>query len=98
MTKIDFENRLNALYDQHPIIKISKVKTFNELTYVLRMDQSSVDYNIATVDPDGSYGFIVSVKECFIPTRDLAKHVKKIEFDEYDREMDTICLTVHLVD
>lgn len=98
MTKIDFENRLNALYDEHPIIKISTVKTFNELTYVLRMDQSSVDYNIATVDTDGSYGFIVSVKECFIPTRDLAKHVKSIEFEGYDKEMDTICLTVYLVD
>ena len=98
MTKIDFKNRLDTLYDEHPMIKASKVKTFNELTYVLRMDQSSVDYNIATVDPDGSYGFIVSVRECFIPTRDLAKHVKKIEFDGYDKEMDTIGLTVHLVD
>ena len=98
MTKIDFENRLNALYDEHPIIKISKVKTFNELSYVLRMDKSSVDYNIATVDPDGSYSFIVSIRECFIPTRDLAKHVKAIEFEGYDAEMDMINLTVHLVD
>ena len=97
MTKIDFENRLNALYDEHPMIRASKVKTFNELSYVLRMDQSSVDYNIAT-NEDGEWGFIVSVKECFVPTRTLAKHVKKIEFETYDKEMDTICLTVHLVD
>ena len=98
MTKVDFENRLSALYDEHPIIKISKVKTFNELSYVLRMDKSGVDYNISTVEPDGSYGFIVSVKECFIPTRDLAKHVNKIEFDEFVENENLICLTVHLVD
>ena len=97
MTKIDFENRLSALFDEHPMIRASRVKTFNELSYVLRMDKSDVDYNIATCE-NGDWGFIVSVKECFIPTRTLAKHVKSIEFDEFVENENLICLTVHLVD
>lgn len=98
MTKIDFENRLNALYDEHPIIKISKVKTFNELSYVLRMDKSGVDYNVNIIDKDGTFGCIFSIKECFIPTRDLVQHVKTIEFDEFLEDENLICFTVHLVD
>ena len=97
MTKVDFENRLSALYDEHPMIRASKVKTFNELSYVLRMDKSDTDYNISTVE-NGDWAFIVSVKECFIPTRTLAKHVKKVEFDEFIEAENLICLTVHLVD
>jgi hypothetical protein len=46
---------------------------------------------------------ITSVKECFIPVKTLAKHVKKIEVEEIEDDgdefkYDGICLTVWLED
>lgn len=90
---MDFEKRLEALYNEHPMIKASKNKTFNEVSYVLRMDKE-FDYCISSKNEDGSWTCIPSVKECFIPTKTLAKKVKEIEFDEYMESEKMICLTI----
>lgn len=95
MTRAEFFNRLNALIAEHPMIAKSKRKTVNELLYVLRMDKEH-DYNISIKDPGAKnvWTCIPSVKECFVPVRDLKKHVKSVEFDEEDYGCEEICFTV----
>lgn len=97
MKKAEFFNHLNALINAHPIIAKSKRKTFNELCYVLRMDKEH-DYNISVQDPTekNKWTCIPSVKECFIPVRDLKKHIKSVDFDEDDYGCEEICMTVIL--
>ena len=97
MTKTKFFNHLNELIAAHPIVAKSQRKTFNELCYILRMDKD-YDYNISTHDETAKnpWSCIPSVKECFIPVRDLKKHVKSIDFDENDYGCEEICITVVL--
>jgi len=90
---MDFEKKLEALYNEHPMIKMSKKKTFNEVSYVLRMDKE-VDYCVSCMNKDGSWSCISSIRECFIPVKTLAKKVKEIKFDEYMESEKMICLTI----
>ena len=92
MTNAEFQVKLQALYNEHPMIARSEKKTVNELLYVLRMDKEN-DYNIS-VDEGGFWSCIPSVKECFVPVKTLAKHVKSVEFDEEDYGCEEICITV----
>lgn len=92
MTNKDFQTKLQAMYDKHPMIAKSEKKTVNELFYVLRMDEGN-DYNIC-INEGGFISCIPSVKECFIPVKTLAKRVKKVECDEEDYGCEEICLTV----
>lgn len=97
MTNAEFQKYLQDIYDSHDIIGKSKVKTLNELLYMLRMDDSVTDYNVnLIIDGETGIGCIPSVKECFVPVRDLAMHVKAVECDEYDYGFDGLCLTVYL--
>ena len=98
MTNAEFQKKLTEMYESHLVTKTSVKKTFNELVWVLRQDD--VDYNISIPPYTDNMGWtcIPSVKECFIPVRDLAKHIKKVELDEDDFECDEICLTVYLED
>lgn len=96
MTNVEFQSKLSAMYKEHPIIAINKNKTMNELVYVLRMDKEN-DYNISTIE-DGHWSCIPSVKECYIPVRTLAKHVKSVEYDEATMGCKEICLNVVLKD
>jgi len=96
MTNIEFQERLAELYKENPMIAASKCKTVNELFYVLRQDKEN-DYNISMVE-DGVWTCVPSVKECFIPVRTLAKHVKEIKCDEDDYGCEEICLTLVLKD
>lgn len=95
MTKAEFFKHVNALVEKHPIIAKSARKTVNELLYVLRMD-NEYDYNISIKDPAAKnvWTCIPSVKECFVPVRDLKKHVKSIEYDEEDYGCEEVCLTI----
>ena len=101
MTKEEFQKKLEAMYKEHSFIITKPKKTFNELVWVLRQD--NVDYNIS-IPPykeDMVWICIPSVKECFIPVKELAMHVKEVELDECeddDFEYDGICLTVWLED
>ena len=94
MTNKEFQIKLQEMYAEHPVLARSKQKTVNELIYMLRMDKEN-DYNVNLVE-DGAWSCIPSVKECFIPVKTLALHVKSIELDEtdYGFEVKEICLTV----
>lgn len=97
MNNEEFQARLAELYKENPMIARSKSKTVNELVYVLRQDKE-FDYNISMTE-DGAWTCIPSVKECFIPVRTLAKHVKDVYVDAEDGyECEEICLTVVLED
>ena len=95
MTKAEFFNHVNALIAEYPMIAKNARKTVNELFYVLRMDKE-YDYNISMKDPTAKnvWTCIPSVKECFIPVKDLKKHVKSIEYDDEDYGCEEICLTI----
>jgi hypothetical protein len=81
MTNLEFQEKLKAMYAKHPMIAISKVKTLNELMYVLRMEGDQ-DYSIS----DNEGGCIPSVRETFVPTRTLARKVVSIEWEESEDE------------
>lgn len=103
MTNAEFQVKLEEMYAKHSLIAGGPKKTFNTLTWLLRQD--NVDYNISIPPYKEGMGWlcIPSVKECFIPVKELAMHVKKVEVeeDEYeddDFKYDGICLTVYLED
>jgi hypothetical protein len=81
MTNVEFQAKLEAMYAKHPMIARSNPKSLNELMYVLRMEGDR-DYAIST--NDGSC--IPSVRETFVPTRELAKKVVSIEYEEFEDE------------
>ena len=96
MTKAEFQERLDAMYKENPMIARSKKKTVNEIIFLLRQDKEC-DYNISMKE-DGTWTCILSARETFIPVRTLAKHVKEIVFDKQDDEYEGICLTFVLYD
>lgn len=81
MTNTEFMTKLDAMYAKHPMIARSNPKSLNELIYVLRMEGDR-DYAISTNDG----GCIPSVRETFVPSRDLAKKVLNIEYEEFEDE------------
>jgi hypothetical protein len=82
MTNVEFQKKLDAMYAKHPMIARSNPKSLNELMYVLRMEGDR-DYSISTND-----GMCISsVKETFVPSRDLAKKVVFIEWEEFEDEL-----------
>lgn len=91
MTNAEFQEKLQQMYKDHPIIARSKKKTVNEIFYMLRIDKDN-DYNISMIE-DGVWTCVPSVKECFIPVKTLARHVKSIECDD-DCDCAEVCLTI----
>lgn len=81
MTNQEFQKKLNDMYAKHPMIMRSNPKSLNELMYVLRMEGDR-DYSISTNDG----GCIPSVRETFVSTRELAKKVTSIEWEEFEDE------------
>lgn len=81
MTNAEFMAKLDTMYAKHPMIAISNPKSLNELMYVLRMEGDR-DYSISTTDG----GCIPSVRETFVSSRDLAKKVVSIEWEEFEDE------------
>lgn len=81
MTNTEFMKKLDEMYAKHPMIARSNPKSLNELMYVLRMEGDR-DYSISTNDG----GCIPSVRETFVPSRDLAKKVMSIEWEEFEYE------------
>ena len=101
MTNAEFQVKLEAMYAAHPVVAGGPKKTFNTLVWLLRQDD--VDYNISIPPYKDDMGWlcIPSVRECFIPVKDLAMHVKGVELDEQmndEFECDEVCLTVYLED
>lgn len=81
MTNVEFQAKLEVMYEKHPMIARSNPKSLNELMYVLRMEGDR-DYSIS----DNEGGCIPSVRETFVPTRTLAKKVVSIEYEEFEEE------------
>lgn len=82
MTNVEFQTKLDAMFAKHPMIARSNPKSLNELMYVLRMEGDR-DYSISTND-----GMCISsVRETFVPSRDLAKKVVFIEWEEFEDEL-----------
>jgi hypothetical protein len=83
MTNVEFQEKLQQMFEKHSIISKSKIKSLNELVYVLRVE-GDVDYQVIT----NTGMCIPSVRETFIPIDWLAKKVAAIEYvscdDEYD--------------
>ena len=94
MTDVEFQEKLKRMYAENPLIARSKKKTVNEILYLLRMDKEN-DYNVSVAE-DGAWSCIPSVKECFVPVKTLARHVKSIECDDEDVNLccPEICLTI----
>ena len=82
MTNREFLQKLNELFDQYPIIKLSKQKSLNELIYVLRMSDTDYQISLTSKKNPSAFGLIPSVKETFVPSHDLAKKIISVTFDE----------------
>lgn len=80
MTNNEFNLWLNKEFAKYPMLAKSNPKSLNELVYVLRM--SEMDFCLNTIEENGVFGCIPSVKETFIPTRSLAQKIKHMEYDE----------------
>lgn len=87
---------LNTIFKKYPFIAANKRKTVNELCYVLRMSDNAIDYSVSIVDNSARATCIPSVRECFVPVRDLARHIKGIKYD--GEECGFVCLTVYVED
>lgn len=90
MTNAEFQEKLNKMYKDFPMIAISKQKTINELVFVLRHDNEVQDYclNIDSASEGYSFGFL---KEGFFPVRWLALKIKSLEYEwPEDSEMPTL--------
>jgi hypothetical protein len=81
MTNAEFQKKLDAMFAKHPMLANSNPKSLNELMYVLRMEGDR-DYSISP--NDGSC--IPSVRETFVPSRELAKKIASIEWEEFEDE------------
>ena len=81
MTNAEFQVKLNKMYEEFPVIAMSKQKTVNELIFVLRHDHDVADYclNINSESQGFTFGML---KESFTPVRILALKIKSIEYEE----------------
>lgn len=93
MTNAEFQVKLAAMYNEYPMIAISKKKTINELVFVLRHDNDIPDYclNINSKSQGFSFGLL---KESFFPVRSLALKIDSLEYEE-DADSEYPCLTVN---
>lgn len=86
MNNEQFMKWLAGEFGKYSVLNLSwkrGVVSLNELVYVLRM--SGKDFNINMTDPDEpGFGMIPSVQETFIPTRDLARKISSMEYEEFD--------------
>jgi hypothetical protein len=81
MTNAEFQEKLDKMYEEFPIIAMSKQKTINELVFILRQDNDVPDYCL-NINSD-SQGFIFGMlKESFFPVRHLALKIESLEYEE----------------
>lgn len=94
MTNVEFQEKLQQMYKENPMIARSKRKTVNEILYLLRMDKDN-DYCVSMVE-DGVWSCVPSVKETFVAVKSLARHVKSIVCDDEEDNpgCPEVCLTI----
>lgn len=93
MTNAEFQEKLNKLYAEFPLIGRSKQKTINELIFILRQDNEIEDYclNINSDSQGFSFGML---NEAFFPVRSLALKIESLEYEE-DEESPYPVLVAH---
>lgn len=84
MTNNEFQVKLDNMFKEHLPIA-GKVKTVNELIFVLRHDDEVEDYNVNINSASQGFSFGL-LKESFFPTRSLALKIKSIEYEEDEFE------------
>lgn len=80
MTNNEFQVKLDKMFKEHLPIA-GKVKTINELIFVMRHDNEVEDYNLNINSKSLGFSFGM-LKESFFPTRHLALKIKSIEYEE----------------
>lgn len=92
MTNTEFQKKLKKMYKEFPLIAMSKKKTINELVFILRHDNETVDYmlNINSKSQGFSFGLL---KETFFPVRTLALKINSLEYIE-DKDSEYPCLAI----
>lgn len=82
MNNKEFQKELEAMYNQHSLIRNRPQKTVNELVYVLRMSGENYQMTITEASIPNGCSCIHGVIDTFIPVKTLAKKVVSVEFDE----------------
>jgi hypothetical protein len=80
MSNNEFQVKLDYMFKNFLPIA-GKVKTINELVYVLRYDDEVEDYNVNINSASQGFSFGM-VKDCFYPTKLLALKIESIEYEE----------------
>ena len=83
MTNEEFKQWIDDELDKHPIMRHSPPFTINELVWVLRQDLFDYSLNWANKGKGTGWTCVPSVKECFIPAKDLGR---KMTIKEYTEE------------
>ena len=80
MTHNEFIKKMNEMFDTY-LPHANKVKTVNELIFVLRHDDEVEDYciNINSETEGFSFGLL---KDTFYPTRLLSLNILSLEYEE----------------
>lgn len=83
MNNKKFQKMLEEMYGKYSFISKTRIKTLNELVYVLRMNGrlTGVNWQL-NIENENGCTCIPGVMDSFIPVRDLAKGVVSVEFDE----------------
>lgn len=85
MTNYEFHEWLSTEFAKYDLLNLSWKRSnyaLNELLYVLRHSGREMCINTNDVD-SGEFGMIGSV-DAFVPSRQLAKKIVKLEYEEFD--------------
>lgn len=96
MSLEQFKSWLNEEFAKYPLLAKSDPCSVNELCYVLRL--SGKDFAICW-NADNSFGYIPSVVETFIPSRDLIMKIKLVDYVPIHDKSNEVegCLQVEIV-
>lgn len=90
-----FKVWLDEEFAKYPLLAKSSPHSMNELCYVLRL--SGKDFAVCW-NTDNGFSCIPSVAEAFIPSRDLARKVKLVDYDPAVESEDIEgCLQVEII-
>ena len=92
----EFLSWLDTEFSKYSVLAKSNPRSLNELVYVLRRTDRDFSINWETV---GGFASIPTIREAFIPSRDLAMKVEVIGYDEDSFDGKTYCsITVNALD
>ena len=92
----EFLSWLDTEFSKYSVLAKSNPRSLNELVYVLRRTDRDFSINWETV---GGFASIPTIREAYIPSRDLAMKVEVIGYDEDSFDGKTYCsITVKALD